>query len=164
MRGDTPSAERTDLASLLPGMPERGAHTTLYRLWLKKRAAVSVECRGELPGRGQFDPLEMPELLPNLTLFDVERRPLRFRIRLVGTAIVAAMGKDTTGLYLDQLDRIEAVERRACELVESKSPYFLSDQPLSWTHRDYKTYSVLGLPLASDGKSVDMLLYSMLFS
>ena len=164
MRGDAPSAERTDLASLLPGMPEQGVHTTLYRLWLKKRAAVSAECRGELPGRGEFDPLEMPELLPNLTLFDVERAPLRFRIRLVGTAIVSAMGKDTTGLYLDQLDRIEAVERRARELVESKGPYFLSDQPLSWTHRDYKTYSVLGLPLASDGKTVDMLLYSMLFS
>ena len=145
-------------------MPERSVHTTLYRLWLKKRAAVSAECRGELPGRGEFDPLEMPELLPNLTLFDVERAPLRFRIRLVGTAIVSAMGKDTTGLYLDQLDRIEAVERRARELVESKGPYFLSDQPLSWTHRDYKTYSVLGLPLASDGKTVDMLLYSMLFS
>ena len=164
MHGDAPSAEGADLASLLPGMPEQGLHAALYRLWLKKRTAVSAECRGELPGRGAFDPLEMPELLPSLTLFDVEREPLRFRIRLVGTAIVAAMGKDTTGLYLDQLDRIEAVERRARELVDSKTPYFVSDQPLSWTHRDYKTYSVLGLPLATDGKVVDMLLYSMLFT
>ena len=139
MRGDAPSAEGIDPVSLLPGMPEQGLHAALYRLWLNKRAAVSAEGRGELPGRGAFDPLEMPELLPNLTLFDVERVPLRFRIRLVGTAIVAAMGKDTTGFYLDQLDRIEAVERRARELVETKRPYFLSDQPLSWTHRDYKT-------------------------
>ncbi len=164
MRVDAPSTERIDLASLLPGMAERGVHTALYRLWLKKRAAVLAEHRGELPGRREFDPLEMPELLPNLTLFDVETAPLRFRIRLVGTAIVAAMGKDTTGFYLDQLDRIESVERRARELVENKSPYFLADQPLSWTHRDYKTYSVLGLPLAADGKTVDMLLYSMLFT
>ena len=164
MRGDAPSVEGIDPVSLLPGMPEQGLHAALYRLWLNKRAAVSAEGRGELPGRGAFDPLEMPELLPNLTLFDVERVPLRFRIRLVGTAIVAAMGKDTTGFYLDQLDRIEAVERRARELVETKRPYFFSDQPLSWTHRDYKTYSVLGLPLAADGKTVDMLLYSMLFT
>lgn len=164
MRGDAPSADEIDAASLLPGMPKQGLHAALYRLWLKKQAGVSAECRGELPGRSEFDPLEMPELLPNLTLFDVERAPLRFRIRLVGTAIVAAMGKDTTGFYLDQLDRIETVERRARELVKSKTPYFLSDQPLSWTHRDYKTYSVLGLPLAADGATVDMLLYSMLFT
>ena len=164
MRGDAPSADGIDAASLLPGMPQQGLHTTLYRLWLKKQAGVSAGCRGELPGRSEFDPLEMPELLPNLTLFDVERAPLRFRIRLVGTAIVAAMGKDTTGFYLDQLDRIESVERRARELVESKTPYFLSDQPLSWTHRDYRTYSVLGLPLAADGATIDMLLYSMLFT
>ncbi len=133
-------------------------HARLYRLWLEKRKA------GRLPGRKDFDPVEMPKLLPHLTLFDVEREPLRFRIRLVGTGIVAAMGRDTTGYYLDELDRIEEVERRARELVKTRKPFFMTDLPLTWTHRDYRTYSVLGLPLAADGETVDMLLYAMVFS
>lgn len=145
-------------APLLPGMPEDGVHATLYRLWLGKGK------EGRLPGRKDFDPAEMPQLLPHLTLFDVEREPLRFRIRLVGTGIVAAMGSDTTGRYLDELDRIEEVERRARELVETREPFFMAGLPLTWTHRDYRTYAVLGLPLAADGETVDMLLYAMVFS
>ncbi len=144
--------------SLLAELPEAGLHAELYRLW-------SSKCRGgRLAGRRDFDPLEMPQLLPHLTLFDVERDPLRFRIRLVGTAIVAAMGRDTTGLYLDQLERIESVAERARQLTLDKTPFYLAGLPLTWTHRDYRTYSVLGLPLASDGETVDMLLYSMIFT
>ena len=48
-------------------------------------------------------------------------------------------------------------------MAETGAPYFLRNLPLTWTHRTYKTYSVLGLPLATDGKTVDKLLYSMVF-
>ena len=158
MQPDLPIDEEGSQTALLPGMPEAGVHAELYRLWHSK-------CRdGRLPGRRDFDPLEMPQLLPHLTLFDVERDPLRFRIRLVGTAIVAAMGRDTTGLYLDQLERIESVAERAHQLTLDKSPFYQAGRPLTWTHRDYRTYSVLGLPLAGDGATVDMLLYSMIFA
>lgn len=157
MQADVLLDEEGSKEFLPPGLPEAGVHTELYQLW-------SAKCRGgRLPGRRDFDPLEMPQLLPHLTLFDVERDPLRFRIRLVGTAIVAAMGRDTTGLYLDQLERIENVAERARQLAFDKTPFYLAGLPLTWTHRDYRTYSVLGLPLASDGEVVDMLLYSMLF-
>lgn len=158
MRVPLPLNEDEDDESQLAGMPEKGVHADLYRLWREKRR------NGRLPGRRDFDPLEMPHLLPHLTLFDVEYDPLRFRIRLVGTAIVGAMGRDTTGLYLDQLERIESVAERARQLTHDKAPFFLAGLPLTWTHRDYRTYSVLGLPLASDGETVDMLLYSMIFS
>lgn len=158
MQAQLPPDQERGHEPLLPGLPEASVHAELYRLWLGKR-------RGErLPGRRDFDPVEMPQLLPYLTLFDVEHEPLRFRIRLVGTAIVGAMGRDTTGLYLDALDRIEDVARRARELVLARRPFYHSGLPLTWTHRDYRTYSVLGLPLANDGETVDMLLYSMVFS
>jgi len=34
---------------------------------------------------------------------------------------------------------------------------------LTWTHLDFKKYSVLGVPLADDGQTVDKLLYTMRF-
>ena len=158
MQVNVPLDKNRGTRSVLPGIPEEGVHAELYRIWRAK-------CKeGRLPGRRDFDPLEMPQLLPHLTLFDVERDPMRFRIRLVGTAIVGAMGRDTTGLYLDQLERIDNVAERARQLALDKTPFFLAGLPLTWTHRDYRTYSVLGLPLAGDGEVVDMLLYSMIFS
>jgi hypothetical protein len=141
----------------LNDLPE-GPHRALYALWSARRRA------GHLPGRAEFDPSEMREILPHITIFDVvERNPLRFRIRLVGTAIVDAMDVDTTGRYLDELDNIGHVHRRAEQLVETGVPYFLSNLPLTWTHQSFKRYSVLGVPLAADGQTIDKLMYSMVF-
>ena len=42
--------------------------------------------------------------LPFMSLMQVEERPRRFRYRLAGTSVVAAYGKDLTGVYLDELD------------------------------------------------------------
>src|SRR3546814_6108920 len=46
-----------------------------------------------LPGRRHFDPLDIPELLPNIQMLDVKRDPLRFRFRLIGTEIVRFTGR-----------------------------------------------------------------------
>ncbi|MEK9660545.1 MAG: PAS domain-containing protein [Alphaproteobacteria bacterium] len=129
----------------------------MYDLWCAKAPP------GILPRRSAFNPAELPHLLPYITIFDVAREPMRFRIRLVGTAIVDAMGVDTTGMWLDELDNIANVHRRAEAMADTGKPYSLCDLPLTWTHRDFKRYSVLGLPLADDGRTVDKLLYTMLF-
>ncbi len=44
------------------------------------------------------------DALPFMSLMQVEERPRRFRYRLAGTSVVAAYGKDLTGVYLDELD------------------------------------------------------------
>src|SRR3546814_1338569 len=56
-----------------------------------------------LPGRRHFDPLDIPELLPNIWMLDVKRDPLRFRFRLIGTEIVRFTGRDSTGQWLDEV-------------------------------------------------------------
>lgn len=137
----------------LPTLP----HRAMFDLWSSKRQ------NGRLPRRCDFDPCEIPHLLPHITIFDVVRNPMRFRIRLVGTAIVDAMGFDTTGQWLDELDNIRDVHRRAEAVAYTGTPYFLRAMPLAWTHPKYKRYSVLGLPLAIDGEKVDKLLYTMHF-
>lgn len=153
----SPELPHDDPAIVAADLPP-GPHCDLFELWRARCAP------GRLPARADFDPRDMPELLPYITIFDIERDPLRFRVRLVGTAIVEAMGVDTTGRYLDELDNVEPVIQRAEAMTLSGQPYFLRDQPLTWTHLDFRTYSVLGLPLASDGQTVDKLIYTMVFA
>jgi hypothetical protein len=56
-----------------------------------------------LPDRSSFDPIEHRRLMPNLMISDVELEPFRIRYRLVGTRVVANLGVDFTGRYLDEL-------------------------------------------------------------
>lgn len=118
---------------------------------------------GLLPSRADFDPLDHPKMLKDITLFDVQRDPMRFRIRLVGTAIVEAMGRDTTGSFVDELENAEQIAQRCEVLVASKRPYFTMHQPVGWIPDSSLTYTTLGLPLAGNGTDVDMILFLMKF-
>src|SRR4051812_22620200 len=78
---------------------------------------------GRLPGRQHIDPLDIPHLLPGVALFDVLRNGtgLRFRWRLIGTALVDAIGDDYTGRFVDEVGlltiKYEAVHRVFSEIV-----------------------------------------------
>ncbi|MFN4090528.1 MAG: PAS domain-containing protein, partial [Alphaproteobacteria bacterium] len=68
----------------------------LYDYWDRLRGT------GSLPPRGAFDPLHIPQLLPNIILNEVVGVPPRFRIRVEGSAVSAARGFDATGRFLDE--------------------------------------------------------------
>ncbi len=134
---------------------------SLYQLW---RSKITPE--GRLPARSDFDPSEFSTaFLPYLTLFEVLRSQdeMRFKIRLVGTGIVQETGRDTTGQYLDKMPNTSEIVERAKWLVKTGKPIYVENQPLTWTSRDFKTYSALGVPLASDGETVDKIFYQMVF-
>ncbi len=134
----------------------------LYGLWRSKLADD-----GSLPARSDFDPTEiLADFLPYITLFDVVRSDerLRFYIRLVGTGIVEEIGRDTTGTFLDELPSMSRIIERAEWIVVNRQPIYVENQPLTWTSMDYKNYSALGVPLASDGTNVDKIFYQMAFS
>jgi hypothetical protein len=128
----------------------------LHAIWLEK-------CHGgRLPGRADFDPTQLPpKLLPWMTIFDVEGE--RLHIRLVGTGIVEALGKDTTGQYLDELPNTDVLHARARWAVENAKPFFVTDMTMVWDEDRWGRYSVLCAPLADDGTNVDKLLYLMSF-
>ena len=76
-------------------------------------------CRGKraMPRRADIDPAEIPHLLPNVFLVDIERAPFRVRYRVVGTNAVELQGRDFTGQYLDEMrfnrpDELLALYRR----------------------------------------------------
>lgn len=117
---------------------------------------------GKLPGRQHIDPLELRDVLPHLMLVDVERapgQPIRYRIRLVGTQVVALQGSDATGKYVeDVLNKGPDIIAGYSEILETRQPQYRRGA-VATTDRDHLTYQRIAFPLAADGETVDMLLF-----
>lgn len=132
--------------------------TCLFDYWLSIRPAAGV-----LPGRQHFDPREIHRLLNGIALIDVVHDPLRFRMRLVGTHIAEFRGCDRTGEWMDEafpgFPGTDA-HRQYIEAVETGTPRWVFG-PAS-VSREGNRERIL-LPLASDGRRVDMLLVLLLY-
>jgi hypothetical protein len=134
----------------------------LYRYWL------SIHPAAGLPGRQHFDPVDVPELLPGIWLLDVQHTPFRLRYRLVGTAIVEAVGREVTGRWLDEahphLHDMPGFFDRYRRAAEQKQPEWRRGKPRIWAHRDFGEIENLLVPLAADGITVDILIaYTVLY-
>jgi hypothetical protein len=128
----------------------------LYDYW-------GARCRDDrLPSRADIDPVDLPYLLGNLLLVDVLRGPLRFRYRLVGTNLSGRLPFDMTGRMVDE--HPDAEFRRVALGVYAQIA--ITGRPIG-VHRDalidkrVRRYDALHLPLATDGKTVDMILVAM---
>lgn len=130
--------------------------TRLYHYWRSIRPRP-----GLLPGRQHFDPIEVPELLPGMWLLDVARNPFRLRYRLCGTGVVGAIGREVTGMWLDEAHprALAATDcaARCRRLVEDGTPSWRKAPPRLWTQGDVGMVETLLLPLARDGRTIDML-------
>jgi hypothetical protein len=119
------------------------------------------KCRdGRIPRRADIDPAEIPRLVPNILIVDVEYNPFRVRYRLVGTKVVQATGFEITGRYLDEI-----------VLADDEGPFLESYQTACTTkapiltrikwHLDAETtgeYDACFLPLSEDGETVNKVL------
>jgi hypothetical protein len=122
---------------------------------------------GRLPGRQHIDPIEMPrELLPRLMLLDVEPAldgPW-FRVRLAGTKVVELLGREPRGRLVHQLGLAEAASLlTAIKSVASLGAPAIYSAPLALPNQRQVWARRLGLPLARDGATVDMVLASYLW-
>jgi len=124
--------------------------------WLSRHPAEQV-----LPGRQHVDPTGIASLLPQLFLVDVERGPLRFKYRLVGTDYVQMMGRDLTGQYLDAVHPgfSGPILQHYIDAVEHKRPGYRKG-PVMYANakKDYLTVERLIVPLARNGADVDMIM------
>src|SRR3546814_529285 len=133
----------------------------LYAYWLE-----ICPGRGLLPGRQHFDPAELgsrhPSLLQHLWLVDVERNPPRFRLRLVGSAAYMTSPFARAGHYVDEFidpaSRAETLQSSFGRLVEAGEPGLSRGRSWAAPGRNARELSRLSLPLAADGRTVDMLL------
>ena len=155
-----PSALPDDLeARLAAALPKNADERVraIGELWLAIRPHPAV-----LPARRHFDPFRVaPRILPYLWLLDVEQTPMpRFRYRLLGTAHVMAMGGDFTGKYLDLAHPtfLRSPSHGDYLSVAKGEPSYRRGKPTYHLHKNFIAMERLALPLADDGKHVNMLL------
>jgi hypothetical protein len=145
---------------VLPSEASEAEFRELLAYWQSKLAP------GRMPGRQHIDPTELPPRhLSQLLLLDVvaptaPKLRHRYRFRVAGTGFSAIAGRDVTGLHYDEIgapERAMPVIRALDLVVERKAPVYLSGR-LSIPSQDYIWVKRLGLPLAQDGDTVDMIL------
>ena len=132
------------------------AHEELFAYW------SSLRRRGRLPGRKHIHPADFKRHLPSICLINVirgEDGSVDYRVRLAGTSLYTVYGQEITGKTLEQayggaagywraqLDKV-AAERRPQAGVQS----------LSWRGLGHMSVVWLRLPLATNGRQVDMIL------
>jgi PAS domain len=122
----------------------------------------SVTPEGRLPGRQHIAPEAIPIFLSRLWMLDVCRDPLRFRYRLCGTELVRSLGREVTGLWLDeahpQLGANPDSRERFRFMVETGSPTWRKGPPLWSRDPEHRVIETCIVPLAADGKTVDKML------
>jgi hypothetical protein len=126
----------------------------LYDYWDMIRGARAM------PARRDMDPLDIPGLLPHIVLLDVERDPLRFRVRLYGTACTAIRGRDLTGHYLDEpgVSLISDQTGPANKTIIATGKPNLTDAPYPREFGIGGHFYRLGLPFSEDDRQVSMIL------
>jgi len=119
-----------------------------------------------LPGRQHIDPIDFPDLLPNIRLIDVVGDPPRFKVRLTGERVSDHFGRSLTGQYFDDVFP-QFENRESCKAfiktMENRRPYWNLGVCDLNPEKDFVPFERLVLPLASDGKTVDLLLVLSLF-
>lgn len=127
---------------------------------------MSIHPGDRLPSRADFDPIDIPSLLPHLVLVDVTPDPIRFMVRLQGTDVTRAMRRELRGRYLDEafpnfeqsfphLDRVH--------VVKTALPLHRIGAPSIQFALDYAPIERLHLPLSSDGVTVDKVISIFLY-
>ena len=125
----------------------------VYQYWLDMKGG----CR--MPSRADLNPADIVHLLPYISLVNVEPETKRYKIRLVGTETVRAMGVDITGKYLDEIPQVEIhLKTRYDWMVREKRPYIFSDK-LRWSEKSFLNFFSIGLPLSENGHDVNILMY-----
>ncbi len=129
----------------------------IYQYWLGMKGDRLM------PSRADLNPTEIAGLLQYISLIDVDANTSRYKMRLIGTETVKAMGIDVTGKYLDEMPQVEALLKKNYDwLVQGKKPYINFDR-LKWSSKSYLEYYALGLPLSENGEDVNMLMFGMYY-
>ncbi|MFC3070976.1 motility/cell cycle regulatory protein MopJ [Phenylobacterium soli] len=129
------------------------AHEELFAYWASRRKGAM------LPGRRDLSPGDIKRLLPTVSLIDVLREPLDFRVRLAGTALYDVYGREITGRRLAEIYNSSAADYWRSELSQvAEGKPSVGVHNLAWRGASHLSILWLRLPLASNGTDVDMIL------
>jgi hypothetical protein len=133
------------------------AHEELFAYWSTRRRR-----RGHLPARRHIHPEDFKRHLPAINLIDVlrdEEGRIDYRVRLAGTGLYGVYGQEITGKSLEQAYGGAAPYWRAelDKIVAGRKPG-AGVQSMAWRGLGHLSVVWLRLPLASNGRDVDMIL------
>lgn len=130
------------------------AHQEMFAYWASLRRGAS------LPARVDLHPSSMKRLLPTVSLIDVARAPRDYRLRLAGTGLYGVYGREITGRTLDDVYTAAAADywRKELDKVVDERRPGVGVHSLAWRGAPHMSILWLRLPLASNGKDVDMIL------
>ena len=114
---------------------------------------------GLLPSRHDLRPSIIKKILPNVILIDVLKDPLDFRYRLIGTCIDAHSSDYYTGRCFSDIDHQNnksVIWKNLKDVSERKCPV-ISHPPYVGPHKDFLYVEDVIMPLADNGRDVDML-------
>lgn len=126
----------------------------------------SLKVGGRLPARKALDPAALPaELMPHFFMYDVEREPLDYRMRLAGSMLCATVGFEMRGKTFDEIhppDKAAEIRQEFDTVVQSGQPHY-AKRSAQWLADGLLHYRRLLLPFADDGITVDSLGGASLF-
>ena len=119
------------------------------------------------PSRSEIDPIDVPHLLPDLLLVDVDwsGERLRYHYRLAGTRFTRFYGEEITGRWLDNLQLgswLAFWESEYRAVVDRWEPRYGVDAAV-WQGRDFLRFEWLLLPLVAPSRRCEMLLVGVRF-
>ncbi|MEQ9333084.1 PAS domain-containing protein [Thalassobaculum sp.] len=120
-----------------------------------------------MPAPADIDALDLPrQLLPHLLLLDIEHEPvLRYRWRLIGTHTTAALGRDMTGRYWDDIydDRGLAMLARGPQWVLRHRRPVRVLGAATYADKDHVRSESVDLPLSNDGTTAHRILIATVY-
>lgn len=128
---------------------------TIVEYWLRIGPADA------LPGRQHFDPIDIWNLIRNVWIVDVCGEPPQFRYRVAGTKVVDYIEQEPTGKMMDEVfphfDETETC-KNLLRVVADRVPRWRRGAPTLRSDKSFKVVEQISLPLARDGRTVDMIL------
>ena len=152
----------TDMAE--PAVTDGFKHPSVRKLfdyWSARKGAR------RFPSRRDFDPIDVPDLLQDLLLVEVERTsdsPMRFRFRVAGGRFRDIYGEELTGRWLHELDLGAYRDHWSAQyskVAETGRPNH-GEHKLYWQNREHVPFEWLMLPLGDNG-TVTMMLVLVMF-
>lgn len=148
--------------ALEPDLGDNPKFRDLLAYWERKRGPRAM------PRRADIDPLELKGHLGSLVIVEVLPEPHRYRFRLVGTRVVEAYGRDSTGKTVEEAFAADPAGRDFLlelfgAIVERRAVVRASG-PIRPAHQMLRNSDALLLPLDGGDGSVGMILIEQNFS
>jgi hypothetical protein len=126
----------------------------LFNHWEQQRGARFA------PSWREIDPGQIRQALPYVSVADVLEQPFDVRYRLVGTAVVDAVGYEFTGRTLRSMTIATGIETWLAQygrVVADRRPHYGVYHGVAGSDLDYKVDHV-SLPLSDDGSRVNRIM------